>query len=176
MRILTLWQPWASLIALKLKQYETRSWPTGYRGKLAIHAAKRPFVSADGSETLDQAAWLTWLDALELAHEAGILTNESKLPFAHELPLGCIVAIADLTACLEMADNISRPPSEIACMGLHTPLELAVGDWQVGRYAWKLKNVIALPEPIPFKGAQGLRELTDTAVLQAIAEQVEVRL
>ena len=44
-RIISLWQPWASLIALNLKQYETRSWGAPYRGKLAIHAAKRPIDS-----------------------------------------------------------------------------------------------------------------------------------
>lgn len=42
MKILTLWQPWATLIALGVKTHETRSWSTPYRGPLAIHAAKRP--------------------------------------------------------------------------------------------------------------------------------------
>jgi hypothetical protein len=40
MKALSLWQPWATLIALKKKQIETRSWRTTYRGPLAIHAAK----------------------------------------------------------------------------------------------------------------------------------------
>lgn len=39
MRILTLTQPWASLIAIGAKTLETRSWRTGYRGPLAIHYA-----------------------------------------------------------------------------------------------------------------------------------------
>ena len=41
-RTLSLWQPWASMIAVGLKRHETRSWETSYRGLLAIHAAKRP--------------------------------------------------------------------------------------------------------------------------------------
>ena len=41
MRAISLWQPWASLIADGYKQVETRSWSTGYRGPLAIHAAKK---------------------------------------------------------------------------------------------------------------------------------------
>ena len=41
MKALTLWQPWASLIAVGAKTIETRSWSTKYRGPLAIHAAKR---------------------------------------------------------------------------------------------------------------------------------------
>lgn len=39
-KAITLWQPWALLMALKEKEYETRSWMTTYRGPLAIHAAK----------------------------------------------------------------------------------------------------------------------------------------
>jgi len=41
-KAISLWQPWASLVANGLKLYETRGWPTKYRGVLAIHAAKRP--------------------------------------------------------------------------------------------------------------------------------------
>ena len=41
MKALTIWQPWASLIAGGAKQYETRSWATQYRGPIAIHAAAR---------------------------------------------------------------------------------------------------------------------------------------
>lgn len=37
---LSLTQPWASLVVLGEKQWETRSWPTKYRGELYIHAAK----------------------------------------------------------------------------------------------------------------------------------------
>jgi len=35
MKALTLYQPFASLVALGLKQVETRSWRTSYRGPLA---------------------------------------------------------------------------------------------------------------------------------------------
>lgn len=38
LKILTLKQPWATLVAEGLKQYEFRSWKTNYRGKLLIHA------------------------------------------------------------------------------------------------------------------------------------------
>lgn len=41
--VLTLHQPWATLIALGVKTIETRSWSTKYRGPIAIHAGtKRP--------------------------------------------------------------------------------------------------------------------------------------
>ena len=41
MKAITIWQPWASLIACGAKKYETRSWPTKYRGPIAIHAAAK---------------------------------------------------------------------------------------------------------------------------------------
>ena len=44
MLAITLWQPWATLIAIGAKTIETRSWGTSYRGPLAIHAAKRPMA------------------------------------------------------------------------------------------------------------------------------------
>lgn len=40
MKVLTIKQPWASLIANGYKKYEFRSWQTKYRGPLLIHAGK----------------------------------------------------------------------------------------------------------------------------------------
>lgn len=42
MKAITIWQPYAQAIVLGLKKFETRSWPTKYRGKLAIHASLKP--------------------------------------------------------------------------------------------------------------------------------------
>lgn len=38
MKVLTLKQPWATLVAEGVKKYEFRSWKTNYRGKILIHA------------------------------------------------------------------------------------------------------------------------------------------
>ena len=38
MKVLTIKQPWASLIVNGYKKYEFRSWKTNYRGKILIHA------------------------------------------------------------------------------------------------------------------------------------------
>jgi hypothetical protein len=40
-KCISLWQPWASLVAVGAKRIETRGWATAYRGRLGIHAAKR---------------------------------------------------------------------------------------------------------------------------------------
>lgn len=49
MKVPSLWQPWASAIALGLKTWETRGWATSYRGLIAIHAAKQDPVIAVGA-------------------------------------------------------------------------------------------------------------------------------
>ena len=38
MKVITLKQPWATLVAEGIKEYEFRSWKTNYRGKILIHA------------------------------------------------------------------------------------------------------------------------------------------
>ena len=38
LKVLTLRQPWATLVAEGIKKYEFRSWKTNYRGKVLIHA------------------------------------------------------------------------------------------------------------------------------------------
>lgn len=40
MKVLTIKQPYASLIAFGIKRYEFRTWMTRYRGEVLIHAGK----------------------------------------------------------------------------------------------------------------------------------------
>lgn len=40
MKVLTIKQPFATLIAMGIKEYEFRTWKTNYRGELLIHAGK----------------------------------------------------------------------------------------------------------------------------------------
>ena len=41
MKVLTIKEPWASLIINGYKRYEFRSWKTKYRGKILIHAGSK---------------------------------------------------------------------------------------------------------------------------------------
>ncbi|MEZ2231536.1 ASCH domain-containing protein [Microcoleus sp.] len=117
---ITLHQPWASLIAAGKKHYETRSWPTNYRGPIAIHAGKK----------LEQDQSLLGLLEVPLS----------------SIPLGAIVAIAELTDCILMTKEFILKQSSF---------EQYLGCWEEGRYAWKLENVRAIG-PIPATGKQGL--------------------
>jgi len=39
-KVLSLLQPWATLVVMGIKKIETRSWSTTHRGALLIHASK----------------------------------------------------------------------------------------------------------------------------------------
>lgn len=115
MRALTLIQPWASLIADGRKTFETRGWPTAYRGAIAIHAGKK-------------------LDA-EYAVECGYRPEG--------LTRGAIIAVARLVACIpaEQAERaiIDTMPAAQA------EEELRHGFYERGRWAWELADVIRVP-------------------------------
>lgn len=128
MKAATLWQPWASLLAANLKLYETRSWSTNYRGKIAIHAAKRSPPMVD------------W--PIELLEKVVI-----KIGAFSRLPRGAIVAIADLVDVVRTED-IKR--------GDMPMYEHLLGDFSPGRFAWKLENVVRVLDPIKVSGFQRL--------------------
>lgn len=52
MKVLTIKQPWATLIMQGDKRFEFRSWQTKYRGDLLIHAGKS--VDKDGVQRLQK--------------------------------------------------------------------------------------------------------------------------
>ena len=78
MKAISLWQPWATAIAVGVKRIETRHWPTCYTGPVLIHAAKR--------WTRDQREFT------EAEQRAGRLPGE--------IPLGAIVALAHIDGCV----------------------------------------------------------------------------
>lgn len=161
MKILTLWQPWASAIAVGAKRIETRSWSTNYRGPIAIHAAKRKNIG----ELIHFGSCWNWCGAL--GRDFGSPTLDETLPF------GAIVAVADLVDCRPSDDfrqgelDAPRTPDrEYADHYAWT--ERQMGDFALGRYGWVLENVRAITPAIPWVGGQGLRDLPEGAVLEAL--------
>ena len=130
LKALTIWQPWASLIALGEKQYETRGWPTKHRGLLAIHAAVRHPEVWQGLK-LDGHLWRT----LERRH---LLTTD--LPHSAVV---CLVELVDVFRAEEIRHEL-------------TEQELSFGDFADGRYAWRLNVVEVFTTPHPARGRQGL--------------------
>lgn len=85
-RVLTLRQPWASLIALGVKSIETRSWSTQYRGPLAIHAGAKRLTGAVVGE------WKTFYDRID----AEFIMEHYGTAESFLAPLGAIVATCTL--------------------------------------------------------------------------------
>lgn len=131
MKALSLWQPWASAIPFGWKRIETRHWSTAYRGPLAIHAAKR--WTADERE------------------EWEIACQTYGMP-PGQPPLGAVIAVTLLV-------DVRRTETLLA-EGV-SPEEQEWGNFGPGRFGWMLADIVALPRPIPFKGAQGLFEVPD---------------
>lgn len=80
MKVITIKQPFASLIAEGLKEYEFRTWKTNYRGKILIHAGKG----------IDKKAM------------------EKFKEYNLEYPSGCIIAKVDLTDCIEINEETRK--------------------------------------------------------------------
>lgn len=134
-RGLSVLQPWASLLAIGAKRFETRAWPTKYRGLLAIHA----------SQSMDRVC-------RELCQTEPFKSSlaEANYESAATLPRGCVVAVAVLKDCVQVKDGLPG----LGEVESHRN-ERAFGDWMPGRWAWRLTIVTRTP-PIPCKGALGL--------------------
>ena len=131
MKAISLWQPWASAIALGHKSIETRGWSTRYRGPLAIHAAKR---------------WTA-----EEREMAEIFETDYGLEGLSDPPRGCVLAVAEL---------ISVRPTDhlIETIGM---TEEMLGNYGPGRFGFMLENVRRFEDPLPYRGMQGFFEVPD---------------
>ena len=146
MYAITLHQPWATLIALGLKNVETRSWPAPVRllgQTFAIHAGKH-LVRQPG-------------EAIERELRARLGEEWSRA-----IPTGVVLTTVTLAgmARVEYVD----PMTGHAVHDGRTDMECAVGvarkkvdpwgDFSAGRWLWLLTDVKALPEPIAAVGHQ----------------------
>ena len=135
MKAITVWQPWAQLLAEGKKHDETRSWRTNYRGEILIHAAK-----SDHSGILLHIP----MNELKYFQEAGITSRIDKLQ------TGAIIGAAILTDC-KLIDQTYHDFIKEFC-----PEEFLYGDFTVGRYAWRFEKPQLFKTPIPVSGKQGL--------------------
>lgn len=175
MRALTIYQPWATLIAAGIKRYETRSWAPpaeAIGGELAIHAgqAEVPFDDLP-------AALRRELDRL-------FGTNPSR--WFGTFPHGAVVCTCRLTGAYRLARPDNRPNSDpglgrlldicAAVPGSRCAPEIRVdafGDFSPGRWAWRLEDIRALHPPIHCRGYQRLWTWDGTAGSHVIDTQTK---
>ena len=114
MKVLSIKEPFASLIMNKKKRIETRSWKTNYRGKIYIHASKSKMNKDIENRT----------ELKELIKDISL--NQEY-----------IICKANLVDCIYMdekfIEEIRKDKQEFCC-----------GLYEIGRYAWVLEDVIAI--------------------------------
>ena len=120
MKVLTIKEPWATLIIKGYKKYEFRSWKTKYRGKILIHAG----LSIDKNN-------VSKFNNYNLEYSQGQIIGEVKL-------VDCILVDESLQKELQEKDI------------------LVYGNNNIGKYAWKLENVVKYEKKEKIKGKLGL--------------------
>ena len=134
---LSLWQPWAGVIARGWKDIENRSWalPPKYRtATVAIHAAKR---KTDFEDDLETVARILGQDV------QGLRQDDAVNAF------GAVVGVMLFDGYTTKSDS----------------------KWFFGPCGFKIAQAIALPSPVPCRGAQGFFRLPDD-----VRQEVEKRL
>lgn len=137
MKVITIQQPWASLIITGAKRVETRSWATRYRGPILIHASA-------GMPKLNRDLFVSDPFSSTLRH-------------INHLDRGAIIGRAVLKEVLTvelLVGEFSRYPGRY---GLH---EWQFGDYTPGRFGWVLGDVEEFAVPIPAKGQLGIWNYT----------------
>ena len=111
MKVITIKQPWATLIAEGYKEYEFRTWKTKYRGDILIHAGK----------TIDKKA-------IERFRYLNL-----------EYPMGQIIAKATITDCVKVDDKLRDILSKKDPIVYKSVINKTSNDWD--GYGFKLENV-----------------------------------
>ena len=122
MKVLSLTEPYATLIKNEIKTIETRSWKTSYRGKLYIHAS-----------------------STKIPKEYKNNEKLMSLVNLNELNYGNIICSCELVDCIEMTDKFIEDIKK-------NKNEYITGVYAVGRYAWILKDIKVLDKPIKANG------------------------
>lgn len=143
MKIISILQPWATLVVLGYKKIETRSWNTKYRGDLGVHASEK--------FTKEQE---------RLAFEFSRLLKDSRVYHCHR---GAIIGQTKLVSTTSFDPVRPMIYQNMSCyIGGHnydfSEQEQLFGDYSAGRYGWLLKDAKSFDEPILAKGKLGIWE------------------
>lgn len=146
---LPLWQPWATLVAIGAKCVETRHWPAPKRlisERIAIYATKGGLSKTDEREVLGEIYFHSALRGLVPGDRDGVITSVQQI--ADELPRGAIVATAIIDRCTRITLDTANALED------RNPSEFAFGNYEPGRYAWVLRDVEKLDEPIVWRSEE----------------------
>jgi hypothetical protein len=135
---ITLTEPWASLVVLLLKRYETRGWPTRFRKTLFVHAAK-------GMPRYAREAVCTspFLEDLTAAFHVDTASQVLEVLDARR---GHIIGQCEIRGCHRSED----------VRGTLSDRECAYGDYSDDRYAFAIERAVAFDSFIPCRGMLGI--------------------
>ncbi len=137
MKVLSLLQPWATLVMIGAKQFECRTWKTAHRGPMLIHAsagrpAKREKLFFEKAEYFSR-----YIKDMDL------------------LPYGSLIAQVNLTEIYRTEWLLQN----LEFISAHNwQQEFAFDDYSPNRYVWKFESVSKLDFFLPMKGTLGLWE------------------
>ena len=140
MKTISLWQPYASLIAAGVKTIETRGWapPKGLMGqRVAIHAAK----------TIETS------DVRDRRRHDRIAAALNSPEWDANIPRGAVVC----TAILDHAGLVhgAERNGQVTVDGNRLVAVDEWGDFGPGRWLWFLRDVEPVDPPVPARGHQG---------------------
>lgn len=143
LKVISLHQPFASLIFAKVKRHETRGWPWPAKmigEQVGIHAAKtiQRVVRTELDPVCCDAFGANWRETL---------------------PAGAI-----LGTCVPVltGPTTGTPPESAE--------DVYAGDWDPGRWATRLRSRTRWAAPIPWRGQQGFWTITEDELNAAARE------
>jgi len=143
-KAITLYEPYASLMAIGAKRNETRGCRTALRGDIAIHAAKKDYGTPPALVPLIIKAY----------RDRGLEPSPDTM--------GCIVAVVNLYD-VQPAERV-YPTSSAE--------ELAFGNYLCGRWIYLTHTVRRLAKPVPCRGYQSIGWTVPPDVEAKVREQL----
>jgi len=95
MKVLSIKQPWASLIVQGLKDIENRTWKTNFRGRILIHASQNDFDFRGKMTSEYQREYI----------------NKIQKPYIH----GAIIGSVEIVDCIESTSDQNQSWGDLYC-------------------------------------------------------------
>jgi hypothetical protein len=179
MRAISLWQPWASLLAHGQKRVETRHWPIKSPGPLVVHAAQK-WSRELAAQTIKPPFSLA-LRAAGYRLPGDRNARMFRRPVAETdgtrngpLPLGCLLGVVELVACVPTERIRFVPGWTFASVHNRTAEdapelwvgenEQAFGDYAPGRFGWLCAAFHPFPTPIVYAGGRRIFQVPDVII------------
>lgn len=147
-KAVSLWEPWASLMALGAKTIETRDRKVHFRGLLLIHAARK--------WSIEQERFLMTPEVQEalrpLIAEHPVHRGHTDQVREYHLGRGRALALVKLHACVSTSGVFS--PDLVPELRAMVDRERTFGDYRPNRWLWVTSDRQRL-KPFQVRGHQG---------------------